>query len=220
MSTRCVLLADVVKSSNLPDRQAFDEALHDTLAGLEDSVPEGAIGRFETMKGIDEFGGRLRDFGSAYTVIRTLQERLHPVKIRFAISVDEVDVNPNATSIGRMDGPALHEGTRVLERVDRSGMRFGIHPADAVLDPVLVDQVNLILFAKEGWTERQLEIASAYRDADTMTAVAADLGVSVQRVSDALGTIYGSQILSIENRVENEFREVAEGEINATIRGD
>ena len=220
MSTRCVLLADVVKSSNLPDRQAFDAELHDALAGLEDSVPADAIGRFETMKGIDEFGGVLRDFGQAYSVISTLQERLHPAKIRFVISVDDVDVNPDADSIGRMDGPALHEGTRVLERVDRSDMRFGIHPAEDVLDPVLVDQVNLLLFAKERWTERQLEIARAYREADTMTAVADDLGVSVQRVSDALGTIYGSQILSIEARVENEFRAVAEGGLNATIRGD
>ncbi len=220
MSTRCVLLADVVKSSNLPDRQAFDAELRDALAQLADSLPDAAVGPFETMKGIDEFGGVLRDFGSVYRVIRTLQERLHPVKVRFAISVDEVDVNPGESRIGQMDGPALHAGTRVLETVDRTDMRFGVHPDEDLLDPVVVDQVNLLLFAKERWTERQLEIARAYREADTMTAVAGELGVSVQRVSDALGTIYGSQILSIETRVEDEFREVAEGGLNATIRGD
>lgn len=220
MPTRCVLLADVVKSANLPDRQAFDTHLHDTLADLEDALPDTAVGRFETTKGIDEFGGVIRDFGSTYPVIRTIQERLHPVKIRFAVSIDEVDVNPDASRIGRMDGPALHAGTRVLEKLDRSDMRFGIHPTEGVLDAVLVDQVNLLLFAKERWTERQLEIASTYRDADKMTEAAAELDVSVQRVSDALGTIYGTQILAIEDRVENQFRAVAEGGLDETIRGE
>lgn len=220
MHTRCVLLADVVKSTDIPDRQGFDRELHETLRSFDGAFDESTVGGFDTMKGFHEFGGVLWDFGQTYRVIRRIQEGLHPVEIRYAISVDEVDVNPDAIDIKRMDGPALHAGTELLENLKRSSRRFGIHYPSGSVNRLLEDVVNLVLFTKEGWTEKQLEIVRTYRDSETMTEAAETLDLSVQRVSTALQATYGTQILDVETRIEREFEQMGSEEVNANIRGD
>lgn len=201
-----VVLGDVVGSRAVEDRTALDRQLRAALRGVNEAHEARIGARFTPLKGVDEFGGTLTTPEAAYDVVRTIQEGLHPVVARYVITGGTVDVNPTATDIRLMDGPAFHRADGLLADLDAEGGHFVVEIGDPSLDDLATAAGDLALAVREGWTDRQAEVAAAYRQLGTQEAVADRFGVSQQAVSKTLQAAQYGRVQRAEGRLIRALR--------------
>lgn len=200
-----VVLGDVVDSRDAPDREALRDRLEEALTTVNESYPEAVGARFAPIKGADEFGGTLHDLGVAYEVVRTIQQRLHPALARYVVVGGAVDVNPDATDVTAMDGPAFHRADEALTELATGDGHFLVDTGDDRLDDGATAAGDLALAIREEWTERQTEIARAYRRHGTQTAVAEAFDVSKQAVSKTLAAARYDRLRRAEARLARQL---------------
>jgi len=182
---RYVLLADVVASRELDDRERFKTTLSDALASANDQFDDELFVPVEPIKGVDEFGGVLVTLSPVYELLATILDRIHPVRVRFAVTSAEIDVGANEHRIADMDGPAFHRGDELLHTIEEDDLYAAVdtnRPADGLVSPT----INLLLLRREALTDRQLEVIRAYERHGTQSAAAEELDVPQQAVSQAL----------------------------------
>ena len=196
-----VVLGDVVGSREVPDREELDRRLRTALARVNDEYGERIDAWFTPLKGVDEFGGTLTGRGAAYDVVRAIQEGLHPVVARYVVVADAVDVNPDSTDVREMDGPAFHRADELLAELAGSGGNLVVETGDPTVDDLATAAGDLALAVREEWTERQAEIARAYRVQGTQVAVAEGFGVSRQAVSKTLKAARYDRVRRAEERL-------------------
>lgn len=185
MADQYVVLADVVESRDVADRDSLRERLTETLAYVNE-VHRGSIDTaFERIKGIDEFGGVLADLAPVYDVIADVLNGIHPVRVRFGIAGGRVDVSEGSDAVSEMDGPAFHRADRLLSEVESADLYAAVDAGRAV-DPLVSNNLNLLMMYRERLTDRQVEIVRAYERHGTQSAAAEDLGVRQQTVSKTL----------------------------------
>jgi hypothetical protein len=200
VTRHCVILADVIDSRDLADRESFGDDLDATLGGVNDTLAESITADFTPLKGIDEFGGVLDSPRRAYDVIQQIVDGLFPVEVRFAVAYDAVDVAPEA-DVALMDGPAFHRADELLREVESAGDLVGVDTGDPLRDGYLTDVANLILTLRGDWTARQFEVVTTYRETGNQTATADRLGVSQQSVSSALRRSHYGRIARAETHL-------------------
>lgn len=182
---RYVVLADVVGSREIEDRQAFRDRLATALATANDRHGDAIAAPFEIIKGIDEFGGVLDELAPVYELLHVILNRLHPVGVRVAIAGGGIDVGRLADGVAALDGPAFHTADEVIADVAAAELYAGVETGRAP-DPLVASTLNLLLMARADRTDRQIEVIEAYERHGTQVAAAAELDVPQQAVSQAL----------------------------------
>lgn len=200
-----VLLGDVVDSQKVTDRSAFQSRLRTGLERVNDRYEEAIHTEFRILKGIDELGGVLADPGVTFDVVKELSETVHPHEITMALVYDTIDVGVDRPDVAQMDGPAFARADDLITQNKRSDFLFDMAVGEDPAERLLRDMVNLILFFRGTWTDRQREIVAAYESADTQKAVAASLDVSEGLVSRRLSDAKAKQVLAMESRVRDQF---------------
>jgi len=204
---RCVVLGDVVDSRTLDDRETARDRLERAVDAATDAAHDAVVAPFAVLKGVDEVGGVLEDPAGAVPAVRALVEELHPVELRVGVAYDVVDVAPDADAVAEMDGPAFHRADGCLREAadgDRY-VRVALDPVPDVFERVLGDQLDLLSAWTYSWTPRQTEVVRAYRGAETMTAVAETLDVSVQTVSKTIGRTRARTVFDVEATLVDAF---------------
>lgn len=196
-----VVLGDVVGSREVDDRAALDRRLRSALRAVNETYGARVGAPFTPLKGVDEFGGTLAGREAAYDVARTIQTGLHPAVARYAVVAGDVDVNPDATDVSVMDGPAFHRADELLAALGADGGHFVLETGDPAVDDLATAAGDLALAVREDWTERQAEVAAAYRRLGTQAAVADRLGVSQQAVSKSLQAARYDRVQRAEARL-------------------
>ena len=181
-----VVLGDVVASREIDDREAFRDAILAALDTVNDRYADDLVAEFALVKGVDEIAGVLRRPRNCYRLLRDVVAAARPGAIRFAVVYGEIDVGAASDDVGGMDGPAFHRADEALVDVADADLYvdFSGHCPD--LDPLVGTCVNLLLMAREGWTERQRAMVAAYEETGTQAAVADRFDVSQQTVSATL----------------------------------
>lgn len=185
-----VVLCDVRGSRRLPDRAAFVRGLESTLERVNRNA-DPLLGTFDLQAGLDEFAGVVRP-GRAGPLLLELWEELHPVEVRFAVARGELDVVPESDGEGPpgaagFDGPAFHRADGLLDRLRGGDRLVAIHTGAGEREDRLLTALGDLLYGRIlGWTERQVEVARAYRRAGSQAAVGRELGVSQPTVSRTL----------------------------------
>lgn len=114
------LIADIIKSREIPRRSEFQKGLGEKLRTLSDR--ENVLSPYTITLG-DEFQSL---YGSTRGVLQDIMEILlflHPVKLRVSLGIGELNTDINSESALGMDGPAFHmarEGLEELKKTDRS----------------------------------------------------------------------------------------------------
>lgn len=209
-----VVLADVVGSRDVPDREGFGDDLESALLEANDAHEDALVAPFVVLKGVDEFGGVLASPAGAYPVVRDLQAALHPEAARYAVVHDEVDVNPWTDDVHQMDGHAFHRADELLDELTAAGAHFQVETpggdtgggvagdgSGLALDDAVSAAGDMALAIREEWTDRQLEVARAYRAAGTQREAAAELGISQQGVSRVLSQADYGRVTRAEERI-------------------
>ncbi|QLG60866.1 SatD family protein [Halorarum salinum] len=196
-----VVLGDVVGSRDVPERDRLRRELRAALAGANDEYGADVGAPFTPLKGVDEFGGTLTGRGTIYGVVRAVQEGLHPTVARYAVVRGEVDVNPDSTDVRTMDGPAFHRADELLADLASGDGNFVVETGDPSVDDLATAAGDLALAVREGWTERQMEVARAYRVQGTQVRVAEEFGVSKQAISKTLRAAQYDRVRRAEERL-------------------
>ncbi|AGB16427.1 hypothetical protein Halru_1828 [Halovivax ruber XH-70] len=197
---RYVVLGDVVDSREIADRDGFRETFTEARETVAARYESSFVAGPSVLKGIDELGAVLSSLDSLYDVAITLQNVLYPHAIRLAVASGEISVG-ETDAVAHMDGEAFHRATELLEAVERDGLRFGLDTDTHPLDTAVADEVNLLLSLRESWTDRQREVVTRYERAPTQRAVADELGISQQAVSNTLQSASWPLIETIEGRL-------------------
>ena len=201
MSSRYVLLGDVVQSRHIDDRVAFRERLTELCAALNDDYEISIHADFTVLKGVDEVGGVLSSLTDAYDIVRDLFEGLRPYELRLVVASGGIDVGENSFDVSEMDGPAFHRAAELIAVLEDSGLLFDMDVGKGALDTALADEINLLLLVRRGWTDRQQEIVQAYLRHGDQDGAARELGVTQQAISDALTKASWPTVDAIEGRL-------------------
>lgn len=205
--TGYVLLGDVVGSRDVEDRAAFGDTLNAALDTVNRRYGEALRADLRTMKGIDEIGGVLEDAGVVYDLLKTLYDAIHPHQIRVAVCYGRIDVNPTAADVAAMDGPAFHDVTAALDRLETNDLLFAFDGDTPAVDDLVSSTVNLVLTLREDWTDTEFRVVEARERHDSQHAVAAELDRSQQAVSAALSRAHWERIRAAEATLGEIFKQ-------------
>jgi predicted DNA-binding protein YlxM (UPF0122 family) len=105
-----------------------------------------------------------------------------------------------------MDGPAFHTASDMIQRAKKENLYycFNIGFQFAELDQWLTELTNLLHILRNGWSNHQRRVVQFYEKFGSQKAVAKELGITQQAVSDALRQAHWKEL----NRVEKMIDEV------------
>jgi hypothetical protein len=197
-----VLLADVVGSRRIQQRQSFDARLE---AGMQ-KVAHGYAAAFEmplrTWKGLDEIAAVVKSPLLLYTIMNELQDAAAPEKLRFVLVQGEIDVVPEDNDVRHADGNVFHQAAALMQQLKKDALLFSCQTLDPVWDKAMMTQVNLLMMIKEDWTERQRKIFIEYGKSDRQEEVAQQLHITQQTVSKALKAVKAVQVQKLEQALQ------------------
>lgn len=182
---RYVVLVDVVGSRDIDDRAAFESRLERALEYVNESESESISTPFTRMKGIDEFGCVLTRISPVPDVMSAILDRIHPSYARFAVASGEIDIQADGETVARMDGPAFHRASALLDELEDDGMYVDVD-TDRETDGLLAGALNLLMLERENLTDRQVEVILSYERKGTQSKAAEELGLQQQAVSNTL----------------------------------
>ena len=100
----------------------------------------------------------------------------------------------------------MHKAADKIMKLKKSSFLFDIDTGNAIIDPLLKGQINLIMFYKARWTPRRKQITENYTVHKKQALVADELSITQQAVSDSLRKINWEEI----NLMEEELNHVLE----------
>lgn len=206
-----VLMGDVVDSQKVGDRSGFQHTLRDGVSRLNEAYAESIHTDLRIIKGIDEIGGVLEDPSDAYDIVKGLSETVYPHEITTVVVYGIIDVGIEYGNVAAMDGPAFASADQLIGANKRRGFLFDMAVDVVPVHGLLPDMVNLLLFFRRTWTDRQRELVPAFEARDTQKEVAAALDVSEGLVSQQLSRARAKQVIEMESRVRDAFTELDPG---------
>ena len=208
---RYVVLGDVVGSREIEDRVAFRETFADARERIADAYGPAFAAGPAVLKGIDELGAVLTSLERFYDIVVGFHDALYPHGIRLAVASGEIEVGANG-DVAHMDGEAFHRATDLLESIETDGLRVGLDTGAGPLDTAVADEVNLLLHIRESWTDRQRDVVGRYERLGTQRAVAEELDISQQAVSNVLQSASWPLVDTIEGRLRETLASRASGD--------
>lgn len=183
--TRYVVLADIIESRHIDDRETFETKLQNAFEYVNSSEQELVSTPFTQMKGVDEFGCVLTQLSPVPDMISGLLDRIHPTYARFGIASGKIDIGKNGQTVAKMDGPAFHRASELLTQAEESGLFVDVD-TNRKTDGLATSALNLLLLEREHLTERQIEVILAYEACGTQSKAGETLGLQQQAVSNLL----------------------------------
>ena len=114
------IIADIVDSRSIPQRDSFQRKLHEVLLEVNERSAETILSPHTITIG-DEFQALYDGFTRVLRDIVHLAWRLHPVAIRVALSYDKLSTDINRSAAVGMDGPVFHRARAILDRLKSHG---------------------------------------------------------------------------------------------------
>lgn len=182
---RYVVLVDLIGSRDIEDRQAFRSRLEDAMASVNVAEEDHLTTPLTQMKGIDEFGCVLTNLAPLPSIVNGLLNRIHPTQARFGVASGGIDVGTDSDTVAKMDGPAFHRASELLEALEREDL-FARIDTGVPTDGLVSSALNLLILERMDLTDRQVEMIRAYERHGTQTAAGDELAVPQQAVSRAL----------------------------------
>lgn len=193
---RVVVLGDVIESRDLDGREAFASRIRGVVDRVNREFADDLAAEVTMLKGIDEFVAVLDSVAPLYRVVDALQRGIAPVEARVVAVAGEIDVGGDDAT--ELDGPAFHAADDRLRALEGRDLFVDVDGGDDTVDRLVAGQMNALYLLKRDWTDRQRDVVDRYRELGTQTAVADELGVSQQTVSNVLAAANWPRIARLE----------------------
>ena len=182
------IIADIINSKGIPEREVFQRRLHQKLNEINNEVNTGLISPYTITLG-DEFQAVYQHTDQLIRHIFDILEEAHPYQLRFALGYDILSTDINPTSAIGMDGPAFHQARRGLEHLkDHKSTIIQIY-GDYYPNIKFVNE-SLKIWSKEQakWKENTNFIFRELMKGSTKEAIAEKIGISERAVYKQLNT--------------------------------
>jgi hypothetical protein len=196
-----VLLTDVVRSREIPDRKKFDQKITMALKEVVARFGEMFVLPIKQWKGVDETAAVIKDPGDIYQMVKCIREIIFPQKMRFVLVKGEVNMKKEVTDITLLDGEAFHIASLMMSRLKTEETIFKCNSQNEPEDLALDNQVNLVDLVQDKWTEKQMSIYSLYYKTNNQQEVAKKYKITQQSVSKALNAINAPVIMEVEKNI-------------------
>lgn len=213
------MLGDVVSSRSISDRENFQKKLGEACKKINKTYVSDIYGDFRILKGVDEVSGVLSTISNSYDIITAMLEQLYPHLMRFVLVCDYIDTALETRDVARMDGPAFHRASDIMNTLKKSKLMFDMSVDDELMDAAITGQINLILLLKRNWSQKQHQIVREYEKTRNQYDVAKKLGITQQAVSKALTRSMWKEIKSIEENLDHILHNYPQREVAFAVRG-
>jgi len=180
-STHLAVIADLVKSRSVTDREQVQATLRDTISDI--NRRNGGIASPYTLTLGDELQALLGDGRRAFDDAVTIQAAVHPVMVRFSLAVGTLTTAVNPAQALGMDGPAFHRARDGIETLksDNTSLFYvsGLQPDTAALSNA---SLSLISHDFSKWHGRRFQILADLQRDIPVPDIARRLGVSEQAI--------------------------------------
>ncbi|MFA7330267.1 MAG: SatD family protein [Candidatus Delongbacteria bacterium] len=177
-----VLIADLVRSRDIPERAQFQKRLSATLQALSVQSAESLLSPYTLTLG-DEFQAVHADFRRILPDCLRILAELAPVRARFALAAGPLSTEINPVAALEMDGPAFLRARELLgELKTQSRNVIQVGWAEGA-DPGLVNAaLGLLAGTMEGWKPVTLRLFRHLLDGRSVDEMAALLGMTPRGV--------------------------------------
>ncbi len=190
------IIADIIKSRGIENRSEFQKSLETKLSSV--STGASTIVSPYTITLGDEFQGVYDSCGEILDHLFQIMLFIHPVKLRVAVGVGDLDTSINRQSALGMDGPAFHsarKGIEELKACDTNSIRFCDPPGDTDLE-LINSGLSLVLSEMDGWKINTHKTFEALRHGRPVNDIFPELGISQRGVYKLIATNHLEQYLA------------------------
>jgi len=200
-----VIAGDLIKSSEIVDRQAVSRHIDGILEEVAVEYRRFLYAPLIMTKGMDEISGILTNPGPAQQICRRLNYALFPNCFRFAIVRNSLDVNVDSGDASKIDGPAFHLAAELIEGLKKENLfyAFRLNAEQPFLDDLLGSMANLVTLIANKRSRRQDTILREYMKLERQKDVASKLRISQQAVSDSLKGFHWNYIKKVELQIDS-----------------
>ena len=206
-----IIAGDLVGSRDISDRdrQRLSDEIPLVLDYLSGEYHQEIYASLILTGGIDELSGVLKRPNMSYRICRLLNEQVHPHQFRFAIVKGILDIAIDSRDPRRMDGPAFHTASDMIQRAKKENLYYcfdmGFQPAE--FDMLLNELTNLLHILRGSWSNHQRRVVQFYEKFGNQRAVAKELGITQQAISDALRQAHWKELKRAENMIDKVLEE-------------
>lgn len=160
------VIADIINSKQIEARRDVQKKLEKLLNDVNEKYSNYIVSKFCITIG-DEFQGILSGCKKLFEIITFIEIKMHPVKLRFAVGLGNIDTDINKEMSIGSDGPAWWEARKALDSLKKKAGRGLKDQANVMIAAgnkkiELTALVNVILsiagIIKEKWKEEHRKI--------------------------------------------------------------
>ena len=178
--TPLVLIGDLVASRRSSLRQQLQEQLKGALDELN-SDRSGLISPYTLTLG-DEFQVVYERADRLFADCLTIAAAVHPVRMRFAISLGDISTELNPEQALGMDGPAFYQARDGIDALKRSGELFTLAGLGDPDQALAAGGLGLFSHQLSKWQANRLRILNRLLKGWRVERIAEELAISEQAV--------------------------------------
>lgn len=178
--TPLVLIGDLVASRRSSLRQQLQEQLKGALDDLNRDR-SGLISPYTLTLG-DEFQVVYERADRLFADCLSIAAAVHPVRMRFAISLGDISTELNPEQALGMDGPAFYQARDGIDALKRSGELFTLAGLNDTDQALAAGGLGLFSHQLSKWQANRLRILSHLLQGWRVERIAKQLDISEQAV--------------------------------------
>ena len=207
-----VFLGDVISSKKLENREDFQNKLINGCNIINKSYKSDIYSYMNIIKGFDEIGVVLKDISKFYSIMNVISNTIGPNLMRFVLAKGKIDTGLNQREISRMDGPAFHKASSLMDMLKNEKLIFKMDTGNQIFDKLVTNNINLIYLIETKWSTKKLDIINDYEKIGDQRRVAAKYGIKQQDVSYHLNSSNYVEIRNIKTDLESVIKSYGQGE--------
>jgi hypothetical protein len=196
-----VVIADIVQSKRISDREKFQKGLEKELNEINSFSKKNILSPYTITLG-DEFQAVYKTAGSIFTDIWKIIDSLYPYKVRFAIGHDQILTKTNEKSALGMDGPAFHSARDGLSKMKNHDMTI-IQFFGSEIPAVELINNSLLLVAEimDKWKQNTVSVMNGIMRNKKYGIIGKELDITERAVYKTVNTNHIKTIIEIQESV-------------------
>ncbi|WP_069133374.1 SatD family protein [Rhodohalobacter halophilus] len=178
MSSYIVVIGDIIESKDLKPavRKDTQHKLEEVFKQLNRQT--GRLISPYTITLGDEFQAVYQSAGQLFHDIWTITAQIHPVRIRFAISVGEITTDINREKSLGMDGPAFHIARDRIEQMKDEDTLLSLVTGNPPYDRLINSSFQILAGNLRTWNKNRFSILKMRYEDMEVKNIARELGLS------------------------------------------
>jgi hypothetical protein len=209
-----IFLGDVVKSQKIKNKAEFGDKLVQTCIEINNLYNKDFFVDIKLLKDINEIGGIIKNFKDIYRIADLFNQAIRPEKIRIVLYKGPIEIGLNSNDFLKMSGYGIHQAYTVMGFLKKEKVLFRMVTGDKVLDNLITNNINFILYIKGQRTDRQVEIVNVYDKIQNQALTGEKFGVIPQTVSSHVVKSKWSMIRIAEDRLNDALSKYLERNID------